>query len=295
MERNYDDSSPLTLESNQCVDTFVQISLDQSVTARLLSFRCQEAQAQCLPCQDYATLMSLREGTSICFCVCDGVGSSYKGDFAAAYLAKCLLGWLQKLAVLPRTSTKLLKTLCPCLDQWAHEAQTALLAHPISSELPALVQEVLTDVRTTYGSETVFLCGRIDAIKARSLLLLSRVKRVRVLFCWMGNVSGQVFTTGNRSIPIGDKGNDYNRWSTARGRHGVVKMRIFTFDTIKGLTIHTDGLDSIADELAALSDEGLQMRVQQLLTLPTSDDMTLLDLHWQHTAPQPSQRRLKRA
>ncbi|MBV9690300.1 MAG: protein phosphatase 2C domain-containing protein [Ktedonobacteraceae bacterium] len=294
MERNYDDSSPLTLESNQCVDTFVQISLDQSVTARLLSFRCQEAQAQSLPCQDYATVMSQPEGASICFCVCDGVGSSYKGDFAAAYLAKCLLGWLQKLAVLPHTSTKLLKTLRPYLDQWAHEAQMALLAQPIPPELPALVQEVLTDVRNTYGSETVFLCGRIDAIKTRSPHLLSRTKRVRVLFCWMGNVNGQVFTTGNRSVATGEKGNDYNRWSTARGRHGVVKARIFTFDTIKRLTIHTDGLDRIADELADLSDEALQTRVQQLLALPTSDDMTLLDLRWQHPPSQSRQARQKR-
>jgi hypothetical protein len=294
MEWNYNDSSLLTLESNQCVDTFAQISLNQSVTARLLSFRCQEAQAQALPCQDYATVMSQREGMSICFCVCDGVGSSYKGDFAAAYLAKCLVRWLQTLAVIPRASAKLLKTLCPCLDQWAHEAQMALLAHAIPSELPALVQEVLMDVRTTYGSEAVFLCGRIDAVKVRSPLLLSQAKRVRVLFCWMGNVSGQVFTTGNRSIAIGDKGNDYNRWSTARGQRGTVKTRIFTFDTIKRLTIHTDGLDGIADELANLSDEGLQTRVQQLLTLPTSDDMTLLDLQWQYAPSQSRQGRQKK-
>lgn len=278
MRDDSDDNSLLIVESEQGADTFVQNSLGQAIIVRLLSFRCQEAQAQELPCQDYARITVNRKGSSICFCICDGVGSSYKGDFAAQYLALCMVEWLQKLTVIPRKTSKLLKTLRPQLDRWADEAQTVLKCFDIPPELPTLVREVLEELRSTYGSETVFLSGRIDSVEPS--LPLSESHRVKVLFCWMGNVTARLFLTTGRCIDIGDAGNDYNRWSTARGRHGILRTQIFTFDTVERLIVHTDGLDTIGEELSDLSDADLEMQARQLLTLPTNDDMTVLDLQW---------------
>ena len=49
-------------------------------------------------------------------------------------------------------------------------------------------------------------------------------------------------------------------------------------NTLDRLLIYTDGLNTIGDGLAALSDAELQERIQRLLLLPANDDMTMLDL-----------------
>lgn len=273
-----DDLARLLLESNQQEDSIADCSLGQEVRAQLLSFRSSEATSQGLPCQDYARARCNHDGSTVCFCVCDGVGSSYKGGFAAQYLATSLVDWLYGLKSIPRWPYQLVKVLQPRLDEWARDAQAELSCFTLPEDMPALVREVLEELRDTYGSETVFLCGRIESGSNATPSLL--VRPVRVLFIWMGNVSARLFSKGQLAIEIGENENDYNRWSTARGRHGVVKMKVFTLHTLDRLMVHTDGLNSIAGELAVLSSADLQERVQQLLTLSVNDDMTMLDFKW---------------
>src|SRR5437868_7037665 len=85
------------IETAERSDTFHWTSVNDTLHVRLLSVRSQEAQMQNLTNQDYARVYIQSDGSSLCFCVCDGVGSSYKGDFAAQYLAKCLIQWMQTL------------------------------------------------------------------------------------------------------------------------------------------------------------------------------------------------------
>src|SRR5215813_12451163 len=99
MQRSTDEDG-LLLETNQRKDTFIRTQLADNVSVRLFSMRCQEAQTQTLLNQDYACLVSQQDASSLCFCVCDGVGSSYRGDFAAHYLASHLLAWLQEMTVI---------------------------------------------------------------------------------------------------------------------------------------------------------------------------------------------------
>ena len=200
MENEADSSFPLTLETNQTAETFVRKPLGEVSTARLFSFRSREAQTQALPSQDYARVSSNRKGSSLCFCVCDGVGSSYKGGFAARYLAVCLVDWLQTLTAIPRKRTKIAKDLQSLLDQCASRAQSELKQLSIPSETPALVREVLEDLRDNYGSETVFLCGRVD--HARRVSQPTPVYTVRALLCWMGNVSAYLFTPPGQQITV---------------------------------------------------------------------------------------------
>lgn len=293
------DASPaLMLESDQGADTFVRHTSgkarqpeqrEQTVLARLLSFRCSESQAQSLPCQDYARVLCNQEGSSISFCVCDGVGSSYKGNFAAQYLATCLVDWLQTFPAIPSKSARFLKALHPRLDQWAHEAQEILACFEIPPDLPALVREVLEELRTTYGSETVFFCGRIDLYEAsaqrpaKERFFFQRAAhqpRFRALFCWMGNVSARLYMPDQPPIELGEVSNDEHRWSTARGRRGSVTLQTRSFDALDRLLIYTDGLQSLQETLADLDDEALQEQARELLSSATSDDMTLLDLQW---------------
>jgi hypothetical protein len=188
--------------------------------------------------------------------------------------------WLQKMVLFPRKSSKLLRSLRPRLDQWARNAQATLADQGISPELPAVVREVLEELRQSYGSEAVFLCGRVDTPEQAHAHAPS--PRVQASFCWMGNVRARLFTTGGQSIEMGNKDDDVDRWSTVRGRHGTVRTQIFTLDSIDRLIVNTDGLETISGELANLSDDELQMRARQLHALPTNDDMTVLDLQWLH-------------
>ncbi len=125
------------LESDQEDDTFVQQLIGQCVTARLLSYRCSEAQLRALPCQDYARIASNAEGTSLCFCVCDGVGNSFRGNIAARALAVKLVDWLQQLAGVPRRSSGVVQKLQVQFAQWAHEVQTEIQQLDIPDEAAA--------------------------------------------------------------------------------------------------------------------------------------------------------------
>ncbi|HEY6542716.1 MAG TPA: protein phosphatase 2C domain-containing protein [Ktedonobacteraceae bacterium] len=278
MEHEIDGTSLLTLETDQATETFTRECLGKAAAVRLFSARCQEAQAQGLPGQDYARIVSKHEGASVCFCVCDGVGSSYKGDFAARYLAVRLVDWLQTLAAVPKRPGKISRVVQSLLDCWAPQAQRELAHLSLPLETPELVREVLEDLRDTYGSETVFFCGRIDRLRKSSQA--GPAHCIRALFCWMGNISACLVSGPGLQSTLGDQSNDRNRWSTARGCRGKVSSRVCVLDTLDSLLIHTDGLDSIAEELIHFDDAELQLRIQQLLRLPANDDMTLLEVRW---------------
>ena len=292
MQHDSGKDDPCIIETNQDEDTSEQISLGSRATARLVSMRCRESREQSLPGQDYAILISNPSGTSLSLCVCDGVGSSYKGNFAARYLAGCLVAWLQKLPALPRHSGKLIRPLHSRLNQWAREAQQTLNDFAIAPGAPELVREVLAELRQTHGSETVFFCGRVDFVTpAASRSAFSRrvasPGAAQGVFLWMGNVAARLFITADRVIDLGEKKDDAQRWSTARGRRGDLVARGLTLESFERLLIYTDGLRAIGDRLAVLNADELDAEIQNLLEQPANDDMTVLDIQWLHTDPDP--------
>lgn len=260
------------LLSNQSVDTLTRMQFGSNVTARLLSVRCREAQTQTLRNQDFAGLVSQNSGSSLCFCVCDGVGSSYRGDYAASYLAAHLLTWLQEMPEVPQDIALFTSTVHGLLDLWAYDARIQLKKAAIPSETPQLAREVIEELRDTYGSETVFLCGRIDTEASSG--------QAQAILCWMGNVTARIFLTTEQSILLGNAHDDANRWSTLQGRRGRVDIWHTTFATPERLVIYTDGLDAIGEDLAFLSDDEWHIQVQKLLLSPKNDDMTALELCW---------------
>lgn len=287
MRHDTGNDDPRIIETNQDEDTSVHLVLGSRVTARLVSLRCRESREQSLPGQDYAILISDASGSSISLCVCDGVGSSYKGNFAARYLAGCLVAWLQKLPALPRRSGKLIRPLHARLNQWAREAQQTLNDFAIAPDAPELVREVLTELRQTHGSETVFFCGRIDFVApVASRYAPARHSAAPItaqgIFLWMGNVAAQLYLTTDRAINLGEKENDAPRWSTARGRRGELAARVLALENFERLLIYTDGLRPIDDKLAVLNDNELDAEMRNLLAQPTNDDMTMLDIQRLH-------------
>ncbi|MDQ2717437.1 MAG: protein phosphatase 2C domain-containing protein [Chloroflexota bacterium] len=276
------DSPDRCVETQQEGDTFTCATINDALSLRLLSVRCQESQAQALVNQDYVQMWVQRDGSSLCFCVCDGVGSSYRGDFAAHYLGTHLVKWLCALTPADLSLTASATHLHTDMLAWARDAHTHLLRLPLSPEMPALVGEVLAELRDSYGSGAVFFAGRIDCASWSTDLSVSHP--TEAFFCWMGNVTARVFITADQYITLGGEEEQGGQWSTACGLRGSLTTWNIGLTTIERLIVHTDGLQAIGHTLANLDDAALQARVQQLLTLPGSDDMTVLDLRWLHKA-----------
>ncbi|MDQ2903397.1 MAG: protein phosphatase 2C domain-containing protein [Chloroflexota bacterium] len=275
------DSPDRCIETQPVGDTFTCTTINDALSLRLLSVRCQESQTQALVNQDYVQVRVQRDGSSLCFCVCDGVGSSYRGDFAAHYLGTRLVKWLDALKPPDPSLTASATHLHSHMLAWAGDAQTHLRHMPLPPETPALVGEVLAELRDSYGSGTVFFAGRIDCASWSTDLSVSHP--TEAFFCWMGNVTARLFISADQSITLGGQ-EQGGQWSTAGGLRGSLTTWNIGLTTIERLIVYTDGLQAIEHTLAELDDEALQARAQQLLTLPGSDDMTVLDLQWLHKA-----------
>ena len=268
------------IESDPRTDTFISTFVDSQVAVRLCSVRCQEAQIDAAPNQDYARIAFSSQGSALSFCVCDGVGGSFLGNFAARYLAERITDYLLTLPGVPRDPRKTAIQVRKQLKTWAIEAQSELNMLGLPPALHALEREILEEQRNQCGSATVFFCGRVDY--ARELLRSKQV--LPALFCWMGNVSARVFSTPGVYHQLGDQDNDRNRWSTLFGQQGILTIRVSTLSRDEPLIIHTDGLEPLGHQLAQLDDQHLQNRIGQLLQMPANDDMTVLDLRWANPA-----------
>jgi hypothetical protein len=274
----------LSVESHLEEETLTSLLINNVLNLRVFSTRCRESQAQSLVNQDYVLVNAQPDGSSLCFCVCDGVSNSYRGEFAARYLGTHLVQWLQTLPgfqwMAPSWKTQL-RTL---LDTWALEAQQEVLQIEIPAEAPELVREVLEEVRAVQGSETVFLCGRIN--KATASRPSASSPAVEIFLCWMGNVTAHVFVTADNCLVLGGAEENAEGWSTGRGLRGKLSTWHTGLTTIERLIVHTDGLDRIQRQLPELSNEDLQRLARRLLSLPQNDDMTALTLQWISQTPE---------
>lgn len=265
------------IESDQLTDSFASASVDGWVAVRLCSVRCQESQLGTAPNQDYARVVFAENGSSLSFCVCDGVGGSYLGNFAARYLAVRLTDYLLTLPAIPRNPRKVALALRKQLKLWAKEAQAELHMMALPRPASSLEREILVEQRDQHGSATVFFGGRVDNVSIQEARF---PQTLSALFCWMGNVTARVLSAPNTHHQLGDQNNDRNRWSTLHGQQGLLTIRVNALSKSEPLVIHTDGLDALGSQIAQLDDRQLQKRIWQLLPLPASDDMTVLELRW---------------
>jgi hypothetical protein len=282
-ERAYS-AVPLIFESDPNNDRFIHVENDFA-SLRLLSSRCQESRTQSLPNQDYARLIADSEQASLSFCVCDGVGSSFMGGFAANYLGTQLVRWLQRLESIQFQGDEvesLHASLSNALAGWADSGQAELSrirATPLQQS--PLIQEVLEELRTSHGSETVFCAGRIETLAGeRSQARQPLDRPAHILLCWMGNVQASLWQSETDAVDIGYIADHHTAWSTARGLCGTLGVYLGTLHTLDRMIVHTDGADSISPAIARLDDKQLADSVLGLLQLPASDDVTVLDVQW---------------
>lgn len=277
----------LSVASDPLYDHFIHLAPAPSVSGRLLYARSREAHARSLPGQDYALVSGRADGSSVTFCVADGVGSSYYGGFAASYLSRRLVPWLQALAHIPPECADICSMLTAELDEWAAAGQRDLPPVPETVEGGALVREVLEGLRDEYGSETVFLAGRLD-LGDNATDGAGVAPEVTLLLCWMGNVTATLYHRATARSQVVAADGDDARWSTGRHLRGALRMVTYQVDAFDRLIVHTDGAASLSSHIDTLPDDALQRRAAGLRGLPASDDLTILDLVWAPWTQQPA-------
>ncbi|MDP4097424.1 protein phosphatase 2C domain-containing protein [Paenibacillus sp. P96] len=217
--------------------------------------------------QDFAAFRI--EGPVCTFVLCDGVGMSYRGEFAARYLGQSLLDWLNDDAELNPARLK------ERLQQWAVSAADTLEKEPIPS-MSALLRNVLEEKRRQ-GSQTMYICGRIE--------LPSRGRKGKMMLAWQGDSRIRLWKGAEEAQGIfEDTFRTSERWSTTRGPVGGqphwYESRLTGGDPMR-LQLYTDGLADLDPIREQLPDDQIQILLDSRHTDGLDDDAAFLELQWE--------------
>ncbi|MDN4526473.1 hypothetical protein [Fictibacillus fluitans] len=212
---------------------------------------------------------------SLVFAVCDGVSLSFCGDLAARFLSEELLQWLgSQTAEELKDESFIKEKLTEHLGELTAKGTDAIRRHRLPGSMPPILREVLEEKRTK-GSETMFLCGRIDMTdhitrEARVFLASSGDLRLRL---W-----GEAEEISNPDITPDTK----KRWSTKDGIIGG-EIQVVTGSmqhNIRRVAVYSDGFSAIDGLKKLPATNQLQILVKKSLQSPLSDDLSFLDIAW---------------
>lgn len=216
--------------------------------------------------QDFAAVRM--DGNVCTFVMCDGVGMSYLGDFAARFLGNALLEWLEKISN-------------PTVEAMEHLLQE--LTVPASEQLkkiqpldnsPLLLREVLMEKRSR-GSQAMYVCGRIE---------LSRgMGKSRIWMAWQGDSRIRLWRNGQeQSGAFQNHCRTNERWSTLEGPVGgkphMYEAKLSN-ESIR-LQLYTDGLNDLDAIQAYIPDEHIQVLLDAAHTGGLEDDAAFIELEW---------------
>lgn len=243
-------------------------------TIRYMYDRSSDSKANGEPGQDY--LIFCYTSHRMAFAVCDGVGGSFLGNLAAHFLGAHLVKWLWEHPSLV-TREQIQRDLSQHLRELVGPASHLIENYPLPHGLQPIVREVLEEKRA-YGSEAMFVCGRIEWSAERS--------SSQVVLAWLGDAELQVCDRSGRWHRL--HGTVAERWSTIRGPRGNLQVLIAPVDDIARIIGYSDGLRSLADYLRHLPDSVLDHALKRLGQDPRSDDLSLVDiaLDEQHMPPE---------
>jgi hypothetical protein len=269
---------------NQNTDTAARREAVPGAVLTYLYDRSRDSKKSSQPGQDFICFRSGEE--RLAFCVCDGVSQSFYGDLAASFLGEKLCNWLYEYEPAPATPEEFIATLDTALLNWTDEGSTRVQDKTINPALPPMVRDALERKREV-GSEAMFIGGLLDF-------------NTHLLYvCWMGDLRLWLWDAKGKSIPYEgmDLWETKLRWSTRLGaKNGKPHVLILPLAGIARITTHTDGLgsrtpglaDILADVLAENSLSKLNSLAADLLDSPASDDVAVLDVALDSTAPKPT-------
>ncbi|MCE7948307.1 MAG: hypothetical protein DYG88_12860 [Chloroflexi bacterium CFX4] len=209
----------------------------------------------------------------LAFAVCDGVSQSFYGDLAARFLGEKLTAWLADLPF-PADTEAFRAALSEQLGVWQPAAAELVAAHPIRADLPPMLRDALARKREN-GSETMFIAALLDHTTGKFAA------------CWMGDLRLRLFDAEGAELPLPDAvWETRQRWSSRLGaKNGDPQVLVQSLDGVARLTAYSDGFGSRADMLKRFTLESLNALADELISLPASDDLSLLDVA-RHSAPE---------
>ncbi|MGF9695683.1 MULTISPECIES: hypothetical protein [Paenibacillus] len=216
--------------------------------------------------QDFAAVRM--DGNVCTFVMCDGVGMSYLGDFAARFLGNALLEWL---GMTPNPTAEAVEQLLHELTTPASEQLEKI--QPLESS-PLLLREVLMEKRNR-GSQAMYVCGRIELSRGSG--------KSRMWVAWQGDSRIRLWRNGQEqsgAFQIHCRTNE--RWSTREGPVGG-KPHIYeaklSNERIR-LQLYTDGLNDLDAIQAYIPDEHIQVLLDATHTGGLEDDAAFIELEW---------------
>lgn len=222
--------------------------------------------------QDY--LCFKHNDQRLVFVVCDGVGSSFCGNLAARILGDNLLDWLWALdieylggeAALVESATAYLN------NKLQKQAQMEVEEYEIpgAEQMNALILQALNAQRA-YGSEAIFVAGRIDHPGPMMIDGLAS-------FIWMGDSQLHLYDKDNVEIDLDTTWTSGNRFSTVQGTKGMMSGWMQPWTKISRVTAFSDGLTAHIDGVAGYSDTKLDREIHAGARLATSDDVSFIDI-----------------
>ncbi|MCG7382438.1 protein phosphatase 2C domain-containing protein [Paenibacillus sp. ACRRY] len=216
--------------------------------------------------QDFAAVRM--DGNVCTFVMCDGVGMSYLGDFAARFLGNALLEWLDT------TSNPSAEAMEHLLQELTVPASEQLKKIQPLDNSPLLLREVLMEKRSR-GSQAMYVCGRIE---------LSRgMGKSRIWMAWQGDSRIRLWRNGQeQSGAFQNHCRTNERWSTLEGPVGG-KPHIYeaklSNESIR-LQLYTDGLNDLDAIQAYIPDEHIQVLLDATHTGGLEDDAAFIELEW---------------
>ncbi len=216
--------------------------------------------------QDFA---AVRIHKSVCcFVLCDGVGLSYRGDFAARYLGSSLLDWMEQRQDLSANQLR------EYLERLAGAATEELDRQPLDHE-SGLMRSVLEDKRRQ-GSQSMYICGKIELPK--------RGTRGRLRLAWQGDSRLRLWNGTEEISELFDHTfSTAERWSTSRGPIGGKPHwyeRSIPADMPMRLQVYTDGLSDLDPIREPVPDEQIQVLLDASHTGGLDDDAAFIELQW---------------
>lgn len=261
---------------NQSQELSLQMKKKGQFQYRYAYARSAESQLENEIGQDYLIYRCSED--QFVFAVCDGVGLSFHGDVAAAFLGEKLCEWLEKQANQDGwNELELQSALSAFLSDLIPEATNEVENIRLDSSIGGFHKEVLEEKRTR-GSEATFVCGRIDFLNVQQ-------SQPKILLAWQGDSKVKLWR-GNqeRSQLLKAPFLTNQRWSTKRGPVGG-EPHVFTMDALEKnridrLTVYTDGLSELDHFTYPIKNEELKNIIQQANSKAESDDLTFLEIGW---------------
>ena len=260
----------LTFRFPQGVETDPSVLTCGHFRVRFAYARSRDTQKAGDSGQDYLALRT--DGHRLAFVLCDGVSQSFFGDLAARILGDRLLDWLWTVPDRLPGRDDLARQLDGFLRDSVAPAAEEVRSLPLPAEIPDMVRDVLEKKRVL-GSETMFLCGRVDCRKDAG-------PDGSLVLAWLGDSRLQLWEGASpRSDRLRATWGSEQRWSALHGARGG-RPGVFagTLGGLDHVVAYSDGFIPVEAGLAHAGDVELTGYLRELNASAASDDVSLLDL-----------------